>query len=97
MLHLLLVCTITALLSLTETRTSAFALEPLLFEATSACSTVGLTLNTTSTLSPAGRIIVIAGMFLGRVGLLATLVALISVGRDTKARYAYPTEGVLIS
>ena len=96
-LHLLLVVTITGLLTVTESRLTSFALEPLLFEAVSACSTVGLSLNITPTLSPEGRMVVIAGMFLGRVGLLAALIGIVAVARDRTARYAYPTEGVLIS
>ncbi len=96
-LHLVLVATTTGLLSITEPRHNGFALEQLLFEAVSACSTVGLSLDTTMSLSPEGRAVVIAAMFLGRVGLLAALVALVSVARDTKVRYAYPTEGVLIN
>ncbi len=96
-LHLLLIAVVTGALSITEQRFDAFTLEQLLFEAVSACSTVGLSLETSSALSPAGRAIVIAAMFLGRVGLLVALVALVSVAGDNKVRYAYPTEGVLIS
>ncbi len=96
-LHLLLIATITGVLSITESKLTTFALEPLLFEAVSACSTVGLSLNITSTLTEEGRVAVIAGMFLGRVGLLAALIGIVAIARDRTARYAYPTEGVLIS
>ncbi|MBL0922193.1 MAG: hypothetical protein IBJ10_08715 [Phycisphaerales bacterium] len=96
-LHLLLVVTITGALTITEARGGTFSLEPLLFEAVSACSTVGLSLNVTPTLTSEGRLVVVAGMFLGRVGLLATLIGIVAVARDRRSRYTYPTEGVLIS
>lgn len=96
-LHLLLVAAITAALAITERHSGHHDVERLVFEATSACSTVGLSIDLTSHHSPAGRVVVIAGMFLGRVGLLAVLVGIVSVARDRRARYSYPTEGVLMS
>ena len=39
-----------------------------LFETVSATATVGLSRNLTSTLTPAGRLIIIAAMYLGRIG-----------------------------
>jgi trk system potassium uptake protein TrkH len=41
------------------------------FEVFSALGTVGLTLNLTPSLSLAGKIVIIAAMFAGRVGLVA--------------------------
>ncbi|RMD61860.1 MAG: hypothetical protein D6824_07530, partial [Planctomycetota bacterium] len=73
------------------------SLEELLFEAVSATGTVGLSLGVTADLSAPGRVAVIAGMFLGRVGPLAVAVALAEVARRRRAAYAYPTEDVLLS
>jgi len=73
------------------------SLEELLFEAVSATGTVGLTLGVTSDLSAPGRVAVIVGMFLGRIGPLAVAVALAEVARRRRAAYAYPTEDVLLS
>jgi trk system potassium uptake protein TrkH len=56
------------------------AVLPILFEAISAFGTVGLSMDLTPTLSPAGRLLVILLMFLGRVGPLVFFAA-ISVKR----------------
>ena len=72
-------------------------MERLLFESVSACSTVGLTLDTSAGLSDAGKVSVSVGMFLGRVGSLAFLVALVGAVRRESARVEYPTEGVVLS
>jgi len=45
----------------------------LLFEAQSALGTVGLSMGVTDELTPAGRLVIVALMFLGRVGPLAVL------------------------
>lgn len=71
--------------------------ERLLFESISACSTVGLTLDTSAGLSDAGKVTVSMGMFLGRVGSLAFIVALVGVVRRESARVEYPTEGVVLT
>jgi len=71
--------------------------DDLLFEAVSACGTVGLSTGVTPDLGPGGKIAVIAGMFLGRVGPLAALAALLSVARRKRPRYFYPTEPVQMS
>lgn len=66
----------------------------LLFEATSAFGTVGLTLGVTSELSPLGKIIIIFTMFAGRLGPLTLAFALARHKRDSKI--GYPEEKVLI-
>lgn len=66
----------------------------LLFEATSAFGTVGLTLGLTYELSPIGKIIIILTMFAGRLGPLTLAFALASRRRDSKI--GYPEEKVLI-
>lgn len=90
------VCAATCALSLTESENPALTLEMLLFESFSACSTVGLSMGATSELSPAGRVVVIVAMFLGRLGPLVVLVALLGA-MARRAEYAYPTEGVSMS
>ncbi len=65
------------------------------FEAVSACSTVGLSLDVTSNLSSAGRVVIMLGMFAGRLGPLALLAALL-VRQKPPARYEFPEEGVVV-
>lgn len=66
---------------------------PITFESFSAYATCGLSLGITPQLSAAGKAIVIGSMFVGRVGLLTLLVALI---KNVKNRsYEYPQEKVL--
>jgi len=82
---------------LVATDGSRHSLEELLFEAVSACGTVGLSLGVTPDLSTLGKAAVIVGMFVGRVGPLAVAVALAQVARKRTASYAYPAEDVLMS
>ncbi|PZD95593.1 Ktr system potassium transporter B [Paenibacillus sambharensis] len=87
------VLTSTLLLSITEHTLQKDFLE-LLFEATSAFATVGMSMGLTPELSPAGKVIIIATMFIGRLGPLTLAFALT---RNTKAvKYRYPEEKVLI-
>jgi len=66
----------------------------ILFEATSAFGTVGLTMGLTPRLSTWGRLIIPALMFVGRLGPV-TLV--LSVARmEDRARYSYPHANVLV-
>jgi len=77
-------------LSLTD---GHLGLLPITFESFSAYATCGLSLGITPQLSAAGKAIVIGCMFVGRVGLLTLLVALI---KNVKNRsYEYPQEKVL--
>ncbi len=67
---------------------------PLLFETVSAFGTVGLSLGMTPVLSRAGRAIIIAAMFVGRLGPLT--LALV-VGRPAAGgRVRYPEEEVVV-
>ncbi len=66
----------------------------LLFEACSACGTVGLSAGVTGSLNLFGKIVIIAGMFVGRIGPLTVLLALTSKVR--RVDYAYPRENVVI-
>lgn len=75
------------LLSITD---GGKGLKALAFEAISAYSTVGLSLGITSSMSSAGKIVLIATMFMGRVGTLTLLLALIK--RVYVKNYHYPKE-----
>ena len=66
----------------------------LLFEACSACGTVGLSTGVTRSLNEFGKSVIICGMFLGRIGPLTLLLGLTSRARHV--RYEYPTENVVI-
>jgi trk system potassium uptake protein TrkH len=65
-----------------------------LFEVFSAFGTVGLTTGITPGLTPAGRIIIILTMFVGRVGPLTILYALSR--RKPRGHYEYAEESVLV-
>ncbi len=59
-----------------------------LFETVSAFATVGLSMGVTASLNPAGKIVVIILMFLGRVGLLTMAYVVTSRLRPITYRYA---------
>lgn len=83
------------LLLLTEgPRTGTDQSVRLLFESVSAFGTVGLSLDWTSNLSAAGRIVIIICMFVGRLGPLAA--ALIIGNIDVNQRLRYPEEEVVV-
>jgi len=68
-------------------------MKALLFEVVSAYTTCGLSLGITPELSVVGKYVVIFTMFVGRVGTLTLLMALI---KNTKNKsYVYPTEKLL--
>lgn len=70
-------------------------LMPLAFEAVSAFGTVGLSLGITSSLSDAGKMIIILTMFIGRVSMLTILISFMR--RVINLKYKYPSEDVLIN
>lgn len=72
-------------LSATESRN---ALLDYAFEAVSAFATVGLSLGVTAKLVPLGKLIVIAMMFVGRVGILTLAFAIIRRSGGRELRYA---------
>jgi len=101
-LHFVLIGATLAALLITESGPggagrAAGGFERLLFESISACSTVGLSMDTTGGLTDAGEWALIVGMFLGRVGSLAFLVALVGLAGKRRPRYDYATEGVTLS
>jgi len=67
----------------------------LIFEAHSAFGTVGLSMGATGELSGAGRLIVTALMYLGRVGPLAVVSAM-AAGSSGGVRFRYASEDVII-
>jgi len=77
-----------------------FAVEPaqpfrsLLFEAVSAFGTVGLSLGTTASLGAAGKLVVCALMFVGRLGPF-TLALAAALSKD-QAGYAYPSTKIVV-
>jgi trk system potassium uptake protein TrkH len=81
------------LLTITEGMLEEHFLE-VLFEATSAFSTTGLSMGLTSELTPIGKVIVAVTMFIGRLGPLTLAYALARKTRKTKL--GYPEENVLI-
>ncbi|RMH26617.1 MAG: potassium transporter KtrB [Planctomycetota bacterium] len=85
---------LTLALALTDGR--GRLLGDLLFEVVSASSTVGLTTGMTPELSPAGRVVLIVAMFLGRVGPLVVLGALATVGTRHRPTITYPSEHVVM-
>ncbi|MDZ7650482.1 MAG: potassium transporter TrkG [Cytophagales bacterium] len=64
----------TFLLSVTE----SFSLEQILFETTSAIGTGGLSVGITSSLSAAGKLILVAVMFVGRLGVITFGLAILA-------------------
>jgi trk system potassium uptake protein len=76
---------IVLLLSITET----FPIDKVLFEAFSAITTTGLSTGITPDLSTPGRIIIIAAMFIGRLGPLALMAFLIHRRRPAEVEYPY--------
>ncbi len=66
----------------------------LAFEASSACGTVGLSTGVTGRLELFGKCVIIAGMFVGRIGPLTLLLALMAGVKNVE--YTYPQENVVI-
>lgn len=88
----LLMCFISVIiLSITENHT----LIALIVEVASAFGTTGLSLGITSDLSTIGKIIIASLMFIGRVGMLYTLLLFIPKEKKDKG-YTYPTEQIII-
>lgn len=85
---------VVSLVTLSLSFTEQAPLRAVLFEAVSACGTVGLSTGITPGLTTAGRIIIMIAMVAGRLGPLSVLVAL--TGPAGAPRYAYPREDVAI-
>lgn len=84
--------TMVSTLLLTIFEADAFPFLDVLYEATSAFATVGVSTGITSSLTPPSQIVVVATMFLGRVGPLTLLMALAKKAQT--ADYQFPQERV---
>jgi len=91
-LYLSLVVTITILLCIAQGPGYRFI--DLLVEACSACGTVGLSTGVTRSLSLFGKLVIIIGMFAGRLGPLTLLAGI--TARLRHVDYTYPEENVII-
>jgi potassium uptake protein, TrkH family len=81
------------ILSITE---KGAQLIEMLYEATSAFGTVGLSLNFSPRLTSIGRVIIILTMYAGRVGPLSLVVALLNKQLKNNSPVKYPEDKVLI-
>lgn len=91
-ISLILVISVTMVLSIVESQAS---LEYLLFEATSAYGTVGLTLGLTPQLGVVGKIIISLTMYAGRVGPMTLALALGKRGSRNVA-IKYPEDKIMV-
>ncbi|MGE6755379.1 TrkH family potassium uptake protein [Rossellomorea sp. NPDC071047] len=76
------------------TITEDHSLIEIIFEVASAFGTTGLSLGITSDLSSIGKSVIIALMFIGRVGILSFLFMI--GGKEKTTKYHYPKERVII-
>lgn len=67
----------------------------LAFEAVSALGTVGLGLGTTAELGTASKVVIVALMFVGRVGIMGMIMAMVKP--QPPKPYSYPQEDILIN
>ncbi|MEE9369892.1 MAG: potassium transporter TrkG [Sedimentisphaerales bacterium] len=93
LLFVVVLFTATLALSITE-NTNGFSMAEVMFEASSALGTVGLTTGITPSLTTAGKLIIIAVMLIGRLGPLTLLAAL--TFNLKPAQYNYPQEAVVV-
>jgi trk system potassium uptake protein len=82
----------TVVISLVEPPTLNFI--QILFEVVSAFGTVGLSMGITADLTPASKLVLVATMYIGRVGILLLIAALLGDPKSTAIRY--PEESLLI-
>ncbi|NIA17178.1 MAG: hypothetical protein GWO86_02405, partial [Planctomycetes bacterium] len=93
LMFIFVLLTATLLLSLTE-KQSGFDMSQIMFEASSALGTVGLSCGITPSLTTAGKIIIIITMLIGKLGPL-TLLAMLTFNLKP-VRYNYPAEAVVV-
>jgi trk system potassium uptake protein len=82
----------TILISLVEPPTLNFI--QILFEVVSAFGTVGLSMGITADLTPISKLVLVATMYIGRVGILLLIAALLGDPKSTAIRY--PEESLLV-
>ncbi|MCS6959753.1 MAG: TrkH family potassium uptake protein [Pseudanabaenaceae cyanobacterium SKYGB_i_bin29] len=88
---LLTVICSTILLSITDPQ---FRFIEILFECASAFGTVGLSMGITPQISPPGQLVLVATMFVGRVGVMLLMAALMSAPKPKMIQY--PEETLLV-
>jgi trk system potassium uptake protein TrkH len=81
----------TTLITLTDPKVEFIRV---LFEVVSAFATVGLSTGITAGLSAAAKLVLIANMYIGRVGVLLLMTALL--GDPRPSRVHYPEENLLV-
>jgi trk system potassium uptake protein TrkH len=67
---------------------------PILFEVVSAFGTVGLSMGITSSLAPLSQVVIIAMMYVGRVGVILLMASIVGDPKPTMIQY--PEENLLI-
>ena len=67
----------------------------LTFEAVSALSTVGSSLNLTPLLQESSKLVIVVLMFVGRVGLITMMLGIVKQKKNTK--YKYPSDNIIIN
>ncbi|MAT16672.1 MAG: hypothetical protein CMJ46_15540 [Planctomyces sp.] len=87
------VMSVTLLLTIFENRPGEFI--DILYEATSAFATVGVSTGITGELTPPSQVVIVFTMFLGRIGPLTLLLALART-RTGGAEFEYPEERVML-
>ncbi len=74
--------------------TEQFSLMPIMFEVSSAFGTTGLSMGITPELSQIGKMVIIALMFIGRIGILSFI--FLFHRNQTQVKYHYPTERIIV-
>lgn len=93
---LFLATLVTGTLAISFIEGGRFPLADILFEASSAMGTVGVSAVGTPALRPASRFVLLPMMFLGRIGPLTLAFALAKRQGRTKAAFRYPEERIMI-
>jgi potassium uptake TrkH family protein len=75
-------------------KTEPFSMMEILFEVSSAFGTTGLSMGITPELSSTGEIVIIALMFIGRIGILSFIFLFNREKKEVK--YHYPTEPLIV-
>lgn len=83
------------ILAAVETVPKQFGIEYIVFEVLSAFGTAGMTMGLTPHLTLIGKIIIMALMFIGRVGIFTVMFTVLNSDHPQK-RYRYVEEGVMI-
>ena len=90
-----LILVATVILTMTQPLPHHGGITEAVFEATSAFGTVGLTLGLTPHLNLLGKIVIMALMFIGRVGIYTFMYTLFKT-QSPRHTFRYPEEGIMI-